>query len=142
MVSLTIKTHKHMKTQDNSRRLFLQKFLSTGLAVFAGGALFTSCNSETKEQAKQVQDTASKAASETTSTDEFICGDYSKVSKEELAKRKKLGYEEKSSDPERECQKCNLFIPKGEEKECGGCILFKGPVSKEGSCTYWVEQVS
>jgi hypothetical protein len=131
-----------MKTQDNSRRLFLQKFLSTGLAVFAGGALLASCNSETKEQAKQVQDTTSKAASGSTSTDEFICGDYSKVSKEELAKRKKLGYEENSSDPERECKKCNLFIPKGEEKTCGGCILFKGPVNKEGSCTYWVEQVS
>ncbi|ACU02583.1 MULTISPECIES: high-potential iron-sulfur protein [Pedobacter] len=138
-----------MKIQNNSRRAFLQKFLSAGLVVVAGGAVLSSCNGDspkesgtvTGETPKAGADTA-KSASAGSGADDFKCGDYSNVSPEELAKRKKLGYVEKSPDPERECQKCNLFIPKGAEKTCGGCILFKGPVNKEGSCTYWAEQVS
>jgi len=137
-----------MKTQDHSRRLFLQKFLSAGLVVVAGGVALGSCNSEAPKQSTTATSDVPESGTDTSKTtssggpDEFKCGDYTGISKEELAKRKKLGYEEKSSDPERECVKCNLFIPKGAEKECGGCILFKGPVNKGGSCTYWVEQVS
>ncbi|MNL19958.1 hypothetical protein D3C87_1411860 [compost metagenome] len=137
-----------MKTQDHSRRLFLQKFLSAGIVVVAGGAVLGSCNSEAPKQSTTAAGDAAKTPADTAKTasagsgDDFKCDDFTGVSKEELAKRKKLGYEEKSSDPERECVKCNLFIPKGAEKDCGGCILFKGPVNKVGSCTYWVEQVS
>jgi hypothetical protein len=139
-----------MKIQNNSRRQFLQRFLSAGLVVVAGGAVLASCNSESPKEGQAAAtdaapnanpDTA-KSASAGSAADDFKCGDYSKVSPEELAKRKKLGYEEQSSNPDKECVKCNLFIPKGEEKTCGGCILFKGPVNKEGSCTYWAEQVS
>lgn len=114
------------QTNDqHSRRLFLRKLGTAGLLFFTGGALLAACNnkSSTKEE-------------------EFNCDDFSKVSADELDKRKKLGYEEKASDPEKECVKCNLFIPKGEKKDCGGCILFKGPVRKTGSCTYWAEQVN
>ncbi|WP_316812688.1 hypothetical protein [Pedobacter heparinus] len=138
-----------MKTQNNSRRAFLQKFLSAGLAIAAGSAGLASCNSESPKEGQAAKDATPKVGADTSASastgsapEDFKCGDYSNVSKEELAKRKKLGYEEHSSDPERECVKCNLFIPKGEEKTCGGCILFKGPVNKDGSCTYWVEQVS
>lgn len=138
-----------MKTQDHSRRLFLQKILSAGLLVVAGGAALSSCNADGSKESSLATNAGAKAGADTSATasssgkaDDFKCGDYSAVSKEELAKRKKLGYEDKASDPERECVGCNLFIPKGEEKECGGCILFKGPVNKGGSCTYWVEQVS
>lgn len=146
---MVIEKQIQMKTQNNSRRAFLQKFLSAGLVIAAGGAALTSCNSESPKEGQAAKDAALKATPDTAKSasagsgaDDFKCGDYSNVSKEELAKRKKLGYEEKSSDPERECIKCNLFIPKGDEKTCGGCILFKGPVNKDGSCTYWVEQVS
>lgn len=137
-----------MKTQNNSRRLFLQKFLSAGLVVVAGGAMLSSCNSDSPKEGEAAKDAAAKSGSDTTKSasagngaDDFKCGDYSNVSPEELAKRKKLGYVDKSPDTERECVKCNLFIPKGAEKTCGGCILFKGSVNKEGSCTYWAEQV-
>jgi hypothetical protein len=133
-----------MEKQDYSRRLFIHKFLSVaGLATVAGGTLLIGCNSETKKDAKSTADSAAKPpAPAASANEEMTCGDYSNVSKEELDKRKKLGYEEIASDPERHCIDCNLFIPKGEGKECGGCILFKGPVNNEGSCTYWAEQVS
>ncbi len=137
-----------MKTQNNSRRAFLQKFLSAGLVITAG-AVITSCNSGTQKEGQTAKDAtpkvdpeASKSASTGTDDKDFKCDDFSNVSKEELDKRKKLGYEEHSSDPERECIKCNLFIPKGKEKACGGCILFKGPVNNAGTCTYWAEQVT
>lgn len=132
-----------MKKQDYSRRLFIRRFVSAGMVTAAGGTLFIGCSSETKKDIKDVPDSVAKASElPEPSNDDFICGDYSNVSTEELAKRKKLGYEEKASDPERECIACNLFIPKGEGKGCGGCILFKGPVNNEGSCTYWAEQIS
>lgn len=134
---------RRLTSEDKSRRLFIQNIFSAGLMVFGGGIFVAGCNSETKKEIKVPQDTAATAkATPGSSSEEMICGDYSNVSKEELDKRKKLGYEEKSSDPERECIKCNLFIPKGKDKECGGCILFKGPVNNVGSCTYWAEQVS
>lgn len=136
-----------MEIQKNTRRAFLQKFLSAGLVVVGGGAALSSCNSENKGSTSAAKDAAPAAKADPAAptqsvADEFKCGDYSNISKDELAKRKKLGYEEHTSDPERPCIKCNLFIPKGEDKACGGCILFKGPVNNDGSCTYWVEQVS
>lgn len=146
---MVIEKQIQMKTPNNSRREFLQKFLSAGLVLTAGTAVLSSCNPESPKEGQVAKDAAPKATPDTATSasaakgaEDFKCGDYSNVSPEELAKRKKLGYEEHASDPERECVKCNLFIPKGEEKTCGGCILFKGPVNKDGSCTYWAEQVS
>jgi|GEM_PF-382114 len=138
-----LKNELRKDKQDKSRRLFIQNIFSAGLMVFGGGIFVAGCNSETRTELKGSKDTAAAVkAAPKSSSEEIICGDYSNVSKEELDKRKKLGYEEKASDPERECIKCNLFIPKGKDKECGGCILFKGPVNNVGSCTYWAEQVS
>lgn len=105
--------------EQHSRRQFLRKLGSAGLLLFAA------CNGSRKEKEEN-----------------FNCDDFSQVSADELDKRKKLGYEENASDPEKECVKCNLFMPKGEKKDCGGCILFKGTVRKTGSCTYWAEQVN
>lgn len=130
------------KSEHASRRLFIRDIFSAGLMVFGGGVFIAGCNSETKKEAKLPKDSsAAIKASPGPSSEEMVCGDYSNVSKEELDKRKKLGYEEKASDPEKPCKTCNLFIPK-KGKDCGGCILFKGPVNNTGSCTYWAEQVT
>jgi len=111
--------------------------------LLAGGVFVASCNSNPQEKkaGSQANDAELNPEHSKEST-ELICGDYSNVSKEELDKRKKLGYADKSPDPERECVECNLYIPNGQEKKCGGCILFQGPVNAEGTCTYWAEQVS
>lgn len=136
-----------MEIQKNTRRDFLQKFLSAGLVVVGAGAALSSCGSDGNKGTQAAKEATPAAQPDTAAapsgaTEEFKCDDFSNVSQDELAKRKKLGYEEHTSDSERPCIKCNLFIPKGEGKACGGCILFKGPVNNDGSCTYWVEQVS
>jgi hypothetical protein len=64
------------------------------------------------------------------------CDDLSKVSAEEIAKRKKLAYVSQSPVENNQCGNCNLYIP-APEKPCGACLLFKGPVSPEGHCAYW-----
>jgi hypothetical protein len=64
------------------------------------------------------------------------CDDLSKVSAEEIAKRKKLAYVSQSPVENNQCANCNLYIP-APEKPCGACLLFKGPVSPEGHCAYW-----
>ena len=127
--------------QDYSRRLFIRRLFSAGL-ITVSGSILLACSGDSDKKSSKAPDTAAKSsAGAAEDSKELKCGDYSNVSADEMAKRKKLGYEEITSDPERPCKTCNLFIPK-EGKECGGCILFKGPVNNEGSCTYWVEQVS
>lgn len=69
------------------------------------------------------------------------CNDYSKVSASEIKKRESLGYVESTPIPDKHCSNCQLYIPAKEGQNCGGCILFKGPVFEEGYCTYWAPQV-
>ena len=65
------------------------------------------------------------------------CKDLSGVSKNDIEARTKLGYAEKSPLPDMVCGNCNLHIPPSAGKECGGCMLFKGPVYSSGYCIYW-----
>jgi hypothetical protein len=104
-----------------SRRLFLQRCFSSVLIVTG----ISSC--ETKEKKK--------------STSTNPCFDYSELSNEDLAKRKSLGYVEKSPTDNKYCGNCNLWLPPQPEEQCGRCQLFKGPVHAEAYCTYWAPQV-
>ena len=114
----------------NSRRKFIHKCLATGASVLGGGWILSSCNSSsTKED----------SAKEAFSGDP--CENMSGLSEEELAKREQLGYVKKSPIPESTCSNCQLYIPPKTEKDCGGCMLFKGPVYAEAYCTYWAPQV-
>lgn len=65
------------------------------------------------------------------------CSDLTGVSPEEIEKRKKLGYVEKSPIADSTCGSCKLYLPPGEGESCGSCSLFKGPVEEGGYCTYF-----
>ncbi len=65
------------------------------------------------------------------------CDDLTGVAPEEIEKRKKLAYVNSSPIPDSNCANCALHIPAKAGKNCGGCILFKGPVRAEGYCAYW-----
>jgi hypothetical protein len=52
-----------------------------------------------------------------------------------------LGYVSQSPQPDSQCDNCKLWVPAKEGVECGGCLLFTGPVSPGGHCTYWAPQV-
>ena len=116
-----------MGNNEYSRRRFMNRcFASVG--VFFGGVLtFAGCNSdspvtEETNQAKPGQP----------------CDDLSGVSAPELEKRQNFGYVDKSPDPTRFCDNCGLHIPPASKTDCGGCMLFKGPVHPEGYCIQYV----
>ena len=69
------------------------------------------------------------------------CSDYSGVSESELEKRTKFGYLREAPAQDKQCNLCKLYLPQKKDEKCGGCMLFKGPVDVNGSCTYWAPMV-
>ena len=120
-------THK----RSYSRRKFIGKYIGATTTLLCGGLLWNGC-----EQKKAVGENKS-------STDIAVesCDDLSGVSENDIALREKLGYVKESPINDNKCNNCNLYLPPAAGKECGGCMLFKGPVYAEGYCTYWAPQV-
>ncbi|MFC5411807.1 high-potential iron-sulfur protein [Larkinella bovis] len=117
--------------QTQSRRFFLQHCASTSLLLISGGFLLTHCDSPKTTRTDQTEKPAANP-----------CEDYSGVSAEDIKKRTELGYVTQSPIPDKLCSSCNLWLPPAPGKECGGCMLFKGPVYASAHCTYWAPQVS
>ncbi len=115
-----------MKTNETRRT-----FLFRCGRICAGGILgvsYLSCGS------KNGKNKSTAAATKVTQCDELA-----HVSEVELTKRKSLGYVETTPMEDKNCANCNLFIPPKDGEECGGCLLFAGPVFEEAYCTYWAE---
>lgn len=116
-----------MKKPNYSRRKFINKCFTTG-GLFLGSAyILSSCNANRTGE-KQTDKKTDEAKD---------CNDLSEVSEVELKKRASLGYVVKSPNPNNFCGNCSLYLPPKEGKACGGCLLFKGPVYKEGHCVQW-----
>lgn len=113
--------------QKKERREFLQKCWQMTAIVPVAGLWLTGCGS-TKNSTS-----ASKKAQAAVNP----CEDLTDVPTVDVEKRKSLGYTSLSPIPDKECSNCQLFIPQKEGAKCGGCLLFAGPVSPEGYCTYW-----
>lgn len=116
-----------MNPQTN-RRLFLRQCIALCTAGTTAGIL--ACAGSKKPP-------VAKAA--TPATDP--CSDLTGVDATDVQKRKSLGYTDKSPLPDSQCDNCKLWVPAREGKECGGCLLFTGPVNPAGHCTYWAPQV-
>ncbi|WP_373515683.1 high-potential iron-sulfur protein [Persicitalea sp.] len=112
--------------ERRKRREFLRMMVVTPV----GGYLAASCKGS-KKSVVAVKD-AKKASP---------CDDLTGVPAVDIEKRKSLGYTNLSPIPDSMCSNCQLFIPQKEGAECGGCLLFAGPVSPEGYCTYWAPVV-
>lgn len=63
------------------------------------------------------------------------CTDLSKVSAAQKQVRSGLKYVTKSSNLQKVCKSCKLYKAPAKAGECGGCTLFKGPVTPLGHCT-------
>lgn len=116
--------------QTYSRRKFIRKYLYLGSLLLNGKLLLSGCNSD-KGARKKGQSTAPIDP----------CNDFSGVSENDKNARKKLGYVKESPHADMKCNNCNLWLPPAAGKECGGCMLFKGPVYSTAYCTYWAPQV-
>lgn len=113
-----------MEKVEYSRRGFIEKCMSVGAMFLGGTALLTACG---------MHGSGKKEGSVTVDP----CDDFSDVSASELEKRKKFGYMNESTVPGSHCGNCSLFIPGKSEDDCGGCLLFKGPVHPTGYCTQY-----
>jgi hypothetical protein len=118
--------------EKKSRRVFLQKCCSMAFTG-SGIMLLASCGSS--------KNAATKTPAKTTAVKENPCDDLTGVDPVDVEKRKALGYVNLAPSPDKQCDACKLWVPAAEGKECGGCLLFAGPVSPEGNCTYWAPQV-
>ena len=114
----------------NSRRSFLQKCFSSALQLAFIPVIIESCTFKKNETEKGNKKAAPADP----------CSN-SALSEEDLKKRQSLGYVEKSNSVDRQCSSCNLWLPPADNRSCGICQLFKGPVPSTASCTYWAPRV-
>jgi hypothetical protein len=128
-----------MKENKYARRNFLQKYLNL-VCLLAGSGTILSLKSKAsltewkKTSASKKKQPAKKLGPQ--DDPKNPCDDLSKVSADEISKRKKLAYVSQSPVENNQCGNCNLYIP-APDKPCGACLLFKGPVSPGGHCAYW-----
>ena len=112
-----------------SRREFITRALHVNAILLFCGVVLAACDS-TKSGQENTNDKSNDP-----------CGDLSAVSESELEKRNKLGYLRVAPAPDKQCNNCKLYLPQKKDEKCGGCMLFKGPVDSNGSCTYWAPLV-
>jgi hypothetical protein len=124
-----------MRYNNFSRRAFLRKCTGDATALWGSAFLVISCGTGNQE----VQDKEEKPVAPADP-----CTNFEGVSTDELEKRKKLGYVDKSQVPEASCSNCGLYIPFTDAGagRCGKCLLFKGPVRAEGHCLQYVVKTS
>jgi hypothetical protein len=117
---------------SSSRRAFILKLREVGQLSLALGVTFPGCGEKkTIDEKKQI----------TGGPPVDPCEDLTGVSDSDRALRQKLGYVKDSPIEDHRCDNCNLFLPPTNQPNCGGCMLFKGPVYLSAYCTYWAPRV-
>lgn len=66
--------------------------------------------------------------------------DITALTEQDIKHRNALGYAEETPILDQTCDNCKLYIPENDNKKCGTCTLFKGPVAIGGYCTYWADK--
>jgi hypothetical protein len=112
------------------RRSFLLRLFIPVTMVLGLMTTHTACKDKGSEGDKDVPSGSSD------------CNDVSGLSEAERKVREGFGYEPVASLEERSCRHCKLFIPSSKEKPCGSCLLFKGPVTEQGSCIQFAPKES
>jgi hypothetical protein len=133
--------------QKYSRRVFIFTYVGAGTALLAGAWMLGSCKPAqalgqdagppVPVPPEPVNPQVAAAQGSETTTAANPCDDLTGVPPEEIDKRKKLAYVNKSPIADSRCGNCSLYLPPAKDKSCSGCMLFKGPVRAEGYCTYW-----
>jgi hypothetical protein len=118
--------------ENKVRRTFLQQCWQITLIAPAAGLWLLGCGSARKGQAANPKGSVAQANP---------CEDLTGIPVVDVEKRKSLGYTSLSPIPDKQCSNCQLFIPPKVGLACGGCLLFAGPISPEGYCTYWAPVV-
>ena len=109
-----------------SRREFIGKTFLLGSVLLSAAIALSECESKKSSEKEEKKDLKADP-----------CEDLSGLSKNDIEARSKFAYVKKSPLPDKICSNCKLYIPPRDGKECGECLLFKGPVYPSGYCTYW-----
>ncbi len=116
------------------RKKFLKAFafgaLSTSVLVAACGGDAPKSETKTAPEAAPAPEAAAPAAA-------ADCNDLSGVAEADLKQRESLGYVAKSVEADKNCTNCRFYQAGTQANGCGGCQLFKGPVTPEGYCKTW-----
>lgn len=118
-----------MECKGYSRKQFIKRFFGLG-SLLLGGKLFLNCRGKNESSGAESKNKAPSISKDP-------CNDLTEIPSGEIKKRQSLGYVLKSANPNTTCGNCGLHIPPKPNDKCGGCILFKGPVYKEGHCVQW-----
>lgn len=108
------------------------KYIGATVTLLWGGLIWGGCDKKKPVREENKPNTNSSIDP---------CDDLTGISEYDIALRGKLAYVKESPIEESRCNNCNLYLPPGEGKDCGGCMLFKGPVHPGGYCTYWAPQI-
>jgi hypothetical protein len=122
-----------MEEQKYSRRKFIGKYVLAGSVAF--GSVLLIAGNTARSMANEGD--SKKPSKNPQPLQKNPCDDLTGVSTDEVAKRKKLAYVNKTPIPDSHCSNCALYLPPAKDKPCGACMLFKGPVRAEGYCAYW-----
>lgn len=118
------------------RKKFLKTFafgaLSTSVLVAACGGEAPKTENKTAPEAAPA--TTPEAAAPSSTAD---CTDMTGIAEADLKQRESLGYVAKSTEADKNCTNCRFYQPGTQANGCGGCQLFKGPVTPEGYCKTW-----
>lgn len=127
-----------------SRKDFLIKCFGAAGMLIGGSALLSGCGGG--EEAKPGDTTTttteppkSMVAPEAGASGD--CNDVTGIAPEEIKKREAVQYVEKSADPAKHCNICQLYTEPPAGSTCGGCTLFKGTVAAEASCISFAPKV-
>ncbi len=116
--------------ERHSRRRALQVI---GLSVGAASTLLSACKSESAAPAAGKP--AATAKPKPTGGDR--CASVAPIDAQSAQMRKALKYVSKSTNPAKRCDNCVQWEADKFKGECGGCKLFKGGVTPEGTCISW-----
>jgi High potential iron-sulfur protein len=113
-----------MNDENDSKLGRRQALQLLGLGVSAAGVLIA---------APALAGAPPKAAAPKAPAAPLSCNDKAPIDETSKTMRTALQYKEKADAPEKKCSGCAQFEAK-KFGDCGGCKLFTGAISPEGSC--------
>jgi hypothetical protein len=120
-----------MTFYDPARRLFLRR-----LTLTAGGAvlLAAGCGGGEQESAGSAAQSAAAKTAAQTPAGVRPCDDLTGLTPAQIQVRETFEYVEQAPEPDLACHLCEFWQEPAAGRYCGGCTLFAGPVSPDGSC--------
>ena len=121
--------------ERTTKRDFLKRIALLGATTIGGSTLLAACGGSSDVDS----DAPSAAPSAEASS---ACNDTTGLTETDLQMRTSVQYVAQTPEAAKNCANCLQYIVPAAKAACGGCKLFKGPVTANGYCMVWAAQVS